>query len=411
MGRTNTRAVRFLATVLVLATMGITRPGSTDATTDATASAVVESVPQAAYVPGPDAQSVDRLYAAYFLRQPDPDGIAYWRAQQAGGVSLQIISDAFGDSTEFKTRYGSLDDAGFVDLVYRNVLGRSPDATGLAHWIGVLRRPMSRGAVMLGFSDSAEFKRKVQSATGGDGTTSTTDPAETAIEGVSYAFSKVVDGLPVQWKPCRDIGVVVNFAGAPAGAATALDNALTELSEAMQIRWVLEGTTDERADTTAWDRAYTDPARYGDRFSPVLVSWAETWDGPSGTIGYGGFASYRGPEDGRMYAVTGQVILRQGVGTDAATLENLLLHELGHVANLNHVSSADQVMYPMILGFPDLQYGDKAGFREVGGWEVSCGSHAASVDEVPSELEGTMAPMTGVLDAADHLADDEDHDH
>ena len=56
------------------------------------------------------------------------------------------------------SRYGALDDAQFVNLLYANVLGRAPDAGGLAFWVGELdaaRR--TRGRVMLGYSESAEY--------------------------------------------------------------------------------------------------------------------------------------------------------------------------------------------------------------------------------------------------------------
>lgn len=103
--------------------------------------------------------SVGRLYRAYFLRAPDTAGLHYWLDT---GLPTGVISEEFARSTEFRNRYGTLDDRAFVATAYRNVLDREPDAAGLAHWTGVLAGGTSRGAVMLGFSDSAEFIRKVQ---------------------------------------------------------------------------------------------------------------------------------------------------------------------------------------------------------------------------------------------------------
>jgi len=107
---------------------------------------------------GPDTLSVDRLYAAYFGRAPDPDGLAYWNEQRDRRTPLVAISAAFARSAEFVARYGSLDDAAFVELVYANVLHRRPDPAGLRHWTGQLAAGRTRGWVMLGFSDSAELK-------------------------------------------------------------------------------------------------------------------------------------------------------------------------------------------------------------------------------------------------------------
>lgn len=102
--------------------------------------------------------SLYRLYTAYFLREPDKAGWDYWQdVYPADGVSLAVISDAFEDSEEFRLTYGGLSDEEFVDLVYRNVLGRDPDTTGRAHWVEVLGRGVSRGGVMLSFSESEEY--------------------------------------------------------------------------------------------------------------------------------------------------------------------------------------------------------------------------------------------------------------
>jgi hypothetical protein len=46
-----------------------------------------------------------------------------------------------------------------VDLVYQNVLGRAPDTGGRAYWKGQLDTgARSRGNVMIGFSESAEYR-------------------------------------------------------------------------------------------------------------------------------------------------------------------------------------------------------------------------------------------------------------
>ena len=102
---------------------------------------------------------VARLYFAYFLRIPDYGGLLFWVNQSRNGMSLDNISQAFAQSPEFITRYGNLNNADFVTLVYQNVLGRAPDSAGFAHWTGLLNSGAStRGQVMLGFSESPEFQ-------------------------------------------------------------------------------------------------------------------------------------------------------------------------------------------------------------------------------------------------------------
>ena len=66
----------------------------------------------------------------------------------------------FTASPEFLARYGKLGDEQFVERVYRNVMGRSSDRAGLEYWSGLLRSGVDRGTVILGFSESAEFRRR-----------------------------------------------------------------------------------------------------------------------------------------------------------------------------------------------------------------------------------------------------------
>lgn len=107
---------------------------------------------------------VARLYFAYFLRVPDYGGLQHWIGQFRAGTALAQISQSFAASAEFVNRYGALTNPQFVTLVYANVLGRAPDAAGLAHWTGQLTTgAMTRGGVMLAFSESAEYRAVIGS--------------------------------------------------------------------------------------------------------------------------------------------------------------------------------------------------------------------------------------------------------
>ena len=105
-----------------------------------------------------------RLYAAYFLREPDRGGLEYWTRQRGAGRPLREVSEHFARSSEFASRYGQLDNARFVERVYRNVMDREPDAGGRQYWLGRLGRGMTRGSLMLHFSESPEFKRSTAAA-------------------------------------------------------------------------------------------------------------------------------------------------------------------------------------------------------------------------------------------------------
>ncbi|WP_421121965.1 DUF4214 domain-containing protein [Aquihabitans daechungensis] len=102
---------------------------------------------------------VTRLYSAYFLRIPDAGGLVYWIGKRRRGAKLDTISQSFASSSEFKTRYGSLSNAAFVDLIYHNLFDRDPDPSGKAYWTGKLNNgSKNRGQVMAGFSESNEYK-------------------------------------------------------------------------------------------------------------------------------------------------------------------------------------------------------------------------------------------------------------
>lgn len=111
-------------------------------------------------------ESIIRLYLSYFKRAPDETGLSFWvrshkDARQGGTMTLAQISQFFADSAEFKTRYGSTSNGQFVDLVYRNVLERAPDAMGRAYWLNRLNtKQITRGECLLFFSDSPEYKAK-----------------------------------------------------------------------------------------------------------------------------------------------------------------------------------------------------------------------------------------------------------
>ncbi len=44
--------------------------------------------------------------------------------------------------------------------MYRNVLGRIPEPAGLASWLATMDSGVSRGYVLLGFGESAEFRQR-----------------------------------------------------------------------------------------------------------------------------------------------------------------------------------------------------------------------------------------------------------
>ncbi len=102
--------------------------------------------------------SVLRLYWAFFEREPDTAGGAYWIDVFNGGASIDDIALSFSESEEFVQTYGDTSDREFVRIVYSNVLGRSPDGDGFAYWTGLLSGTgANRVDVVRWISASTEF--------------------------------------------------------------------------------------------------------------------------------------------------------------------------------------------------------------------------------------------------------------
>lgn len=105
--------------------------------------------------------SVARLYQAFYKRLPDSAGFAYWLDMRRNrGWSINRMAEQFSKAPEFTRLYGSLTNAQYVDLVYRNVLNRDPEAAGKEYWVGELESGrINRGRMMTQVSESPENKR------------------------------------------------------------------------------------------------------------------------------------------------------------------------------------------------------------------------------------------------------------
>lgn len=101
-----------------------------------------------------------RLYGATLDRLPDMTGLTGWAERlAAGSATLASVASGFVGSIEFQNVYGALDNAGFVSLMYRNVLDRVAAQAEIDAWLARMAGGESRAQVVLGFSESAEFIR------------------------------------------------------------------------------------------------------------------------------------------------------------------------------------------------------------------------------------------------------------
>ena len=118
---------------------------------------------------------VVRLYFAYLGRRPEQQGFSDWIKYKIGQgpgdwagreMTIEEMSQYFADAQEFIDKYGTLTNSQFVALLYQNVQGRTGSAEEISSWVNILDNgyngeTWNRGRVMVGFSESTEYKAKM----------------------------------------------------------------------------------------------------------------------------------------------------------------------------------------------------------------------------------------------------------
>ncbi len=208
-----------------------------------------------------------------------------------------------------------------------------------------------------------------------------------AQAGAAYELQMATTGqgeFPIRWNPCQtEITYKVNTslarekgrstASARTRARTEITRAFGEIAEATGVTFRYTGTTrDIPTGDDWWEQQGTDEeivVAYVDRDKASTRSTLLS----SGAWGEGGQVySYEGETVviGRGFAVFDRDKARQmrsGFGSGARR-GNLVLHELGHVMGLDHVSDKDQLMYPTLSNKTPNGFaaGDRAGLAQLG---------------------------------------------
>lgn len=191
-------------------------------------------------------------------------------------------------------------------------------------------------------------------------------PPGTPLDPTSYAFGGTTpQGVPFTWDRCTAIPVVINPAGAAAGAVQDVLSAIDDIGRVSGLRFAYVGTTQARPDP-AWGQQQQ-PGHPG--WPPVLVAWAPA---TSGLIDGSSAGTAHTFSVGSSY-VSGMVVLnvdqerdRPGGLVGGIDRRAVLQHEIAHIAGLAHVEDAGQLMHPDAAAGPVLGAGDRAGLRILG---------------------------------------------
>ncbi|MCC0033773.1 MAG: DUF4214 domain-containing protein [Hoeflea sp.] len=106
---------------------------------------------------------ISLLYSAGLGRDLDKSGMQYWAGELENGKTLSSMADGIILSQEFNAKFGNshaMSASDYVDVLYKNVLGRAADEKGASYWVGELDHGMSRSDALVAFATGSENRAK-----------------------------------------------------------------------------------------------------------------------------------------------------------------------------------------------------------------------------------------------------------
>ncbi len=118
------------------------------------------------FIQSPELQSsagaIVRVYLGLFDQIPDRSSLTDLVNAKLSGNSLSKIANRliYSDNSE-SLLFNELSNTSFVEFLYNNILERDPDKVGLNYWDSQLKTGVSREDVLLGFTQSDEYRQSV----------------------------------------------------------------------------------------------------------------------------------------------------------------------------------------------------------------------------------------------------------
>ena len=109
------------------------------------------------YEAGGHAGQAYRLYKGVLGREGEAAGLGYVINRLDQGETLRNVASGYLNSPEYQIKFGNTDQSTFINLLYKNILGRDADQSGMSFITQWMANGATREDVTLGFTESPEY--------------------------------------------------------------------------------------------------------------------------------------------------------------------------------------------------------------------------------------------------------------
>ncbi len=191
-----------------------------------------------------NADTIQKLYIAYFNRPADVAGLAYWEGQLSRGlITMQDLAQSFSEQVEYKLVYENKSTSDFVGALYRNLFAHEADQAGLEYWVkqidsGAVRKGVAALAILNGAApgsgDGWVVSRKLDWSTSFTAGLDSTEKQAKYSQGTGFEIArKLLTSITATTSPASlnvskvvsipDATDGINYADTRAGVAVSVD--------------------------------------------------------------------------------------------------------------------------------------------------------------------------------------------